>query len=445
MPLPLPSFTIVRQRRLLPFIPGSMAPLMRTELSSSDTSWINHDKSSANSSPTLDRRPHPYERKQLEPETLPICHPYTFGDEIEMISKVLWSGHLCGDGPFTRKCHTLLEERLKCNKTLLTTSCTHALELSAMLLELRSEDEVIMPSFTFVSTANAFTNLGVRPVFCDIRSDTLNIDETRIEALITSRTRAIVVVHYAGVSCDMATITAIAKRNNLAVVEDVAHAIFGNYQGQALGTLGEFGAASFHQTKNYSCGEGGALFINAPEFAERAEIIREKGTNRAMFLRGQVDRYSWCDKGSSYLPSEILAAHLWVQLREHEFVQQHRRKLHDFYITELSTWAHEHHVQLPSIPADCQSAYHLFWMLLPSLEIQSRLTSHLTALKIQSTFHYQPLHCSIMGHRYGYQSGDFPVTEMAGERLLRIPFYTGLSMEQAARVVDALKGFNHWT
>ncbi len=366
-------------------------------------------------------------------ERIEICRPYVFGDEIEMIAKVLWSGQHCGDGPFTRKCHRLLEETLKCERVLLTTSCTSALEMSAMLLDLQPGDEVIMPSFTFVSTANAFTNLGARPVFCDVRSDTLNIDETSIEALVTSRTRAIVVVHYAGVACDMATINAIA-----------AHAIFGYSRGQAIGTIGRFGAASFHQTKNYSCGEGGALLINEPEFAERAEIIREKGTNRAMFLRGQVDRYTWCDKGSSYLPSDILAAHLWVQLREHEFVQRHRRELHEFYMTELSAWAVEHEVRLPTIPADCESAYHLFWMMVPSLDLQIQLTDHLGNYGINAAFHYQPLHTSAMGQSYGYKRGEFPITERAGDRLLRIPFYTGLSLQHAASVVDALKRFDGW-
>ncbi|WP_442509828.1 dTDP-4-amino-4,6-dideoxygalactose transaminase [Novipirellula sp. SH528] len=377
-------------------------------------------------------------------ERIEICRPYVFGDEIEMIAKVLWSGQHCGDGPFTRKCHRLLEEKLKCERALLTTSCTSALEMSAMLLDLQPGDEVIMPSFTFVSTANAFTNLGARPVFCDVRSDTLNIDETSIEALVTSRTRAIAVVHYAGVACDMAVINEIAKRHNLAVIEDAAHAIFGYYRGQALGTIGRFGAASFHQTKNYSCGEGGALLVNEPEFAERAEIIREKGTNRAMFLRGQVDRYTWCDKGSSYLPSDILAAHLWVQLREHEFVQRHRRELHEFYMTELSAWAVEHEVRLPTIPEDCESAYHLFWMMVPSLDIQTQLTDHLRNCGINAAFHYQPLHSSAMGQSYGYKLGEFPITERAGERLLRIPFYTGLSLQQAASVVDALKCFDGW-
>ncbi|GAA5506768.1 dTDP-4-amino-4,6-dideoxygalactose transaminase [Novipirellula caenicola] len=425
---------------------------MHTELNGDTTPWNEHTRSQTVSPPsriandlqTLDAHPNNGAATTGQTERLEICQPYVFGDEIELIAKVLWSGQLCGDGPFTRKCHTLLEESLQCKKALLTTSCTSALEMSAMLLDLQPGDEVIMPSFTFVSTANAFTNLGVRPVFCDVRSDTLNIDETLIESLITPRTRAIAVVHYAGVGCEMETINAIAKRHGIAVIEDAAHAIFGYYRGQALGTIGRFGTASFHQTKNYSCGEGGALLINEPEFAERAEIIREKGTNRAMFLRGQVDRYTWCDKGSSYLPSDILAAHLWVQLREHEFVQQHRRSLHEFYMAELTPWAQEHDVQLPIIPAECESAYHLFWMMVPSLDIQTRLTDYLKACGISAAFHYQPLHSSAMGQNYGYQLGDCPVTEKAADRLLRIPFYTGLSLQQAARVVDALKRFDDW-
>ncbi|GAA4472520.1 dTDP-4-amino-4,6-dideoxygalactose transaminase [Novipirellula rosea] len=425
---------------------------MHTELNGDATPWNEHSPSQTVSPSTRIQNarnghaPPLFDAESLthQSEPIEICQPYVFGDELEMISKVLWSGQLCGDGPFTRKCHTLLEEKLQCKKALLTTSCTSALEMSAMLLDLQPGDEVIMPSFTFVSTANAFTNLGVRPIFCDVRSDTLNIDEAAIESLISPRTRAIAVVHYAGVACEMATINAIAERHHLAVIEDAAHAIFGYYRGQALGTIGRFGTASFHQTKNYSCGEGGALLINEPEFAERAEIIREKGTNRAMFLRGQVDRYTWCDKGSSYLPSDILAAHLWVQLREHDFVQRHRRSLHEFYMAELSSWAQAHDVQLPTIPADCESAYHLFWMMVPSLDVQTRLTDYLRGCGISAAFHYQPLHSSAMGQDYGYRLGDCPVTEKAADRLLRIPFYTGLSLDQAARVTRALKNFDDW-
>ncbi len=373
--------------------------------------------------------------------TIPLFQPYVVGDEIDLMSKVIWSGHLCGDGHFTEKCHDLLQHELHCQKVLLTTSCTHALEMAALLLEIQPGDEVILPSYTFVSTANAFVNRGAVPIFSDIRPDTLNLDERKLESLISSRTKAIAVVHYAGVACEMNTIMAIANRYGIPVVEDTAHALFGYYRSEALGTIGTFGTASFHQTKNFSCGEGGALLINDHDFDLRAEIVREKGTNRKQFLRGQVDRYSWCDHGSSYLPSEILAAHLYAQLREHAFIQRKRELLYKFYIDELTPWAMKHDVCMPTVPEDCQSAYHLFWMMTPSLDFQTRLTAHLLERNVSATFHYQPLHDSVMGRRYGYQRGDLPVTEMASECLLRIPFYTGLSLEDAARVVAAIKGF----
>ncbi|TWT83833.1 dTDP-4-amino-4,6-dideoxygalactose transaminase [Planctomycetes bacterium CA13] len=377
-------------------------------------------------------------------DRIPLCEPYLFGNELDLIGEVLQSGYLCGDGPFTKKCHEMIKDRLQCGKALLTTSCTHALEMTAMLLDLQPGDEVILPSFTFVSTANAYTNLGANPVFVDIRPDTLNIDESAIEQAVTSKTRAIAVVHYAGVGCEMDKIMAIGKKHNLPVIEDTAHAIFGKYKGRPLGAISQLGTASFHHTKNFTSGEGGALLINDPAYEERAEIIREKGTNRSQFIRGQVDRYTWCDKGSSYLPSEILVANLIIQLENFEFIQSRRRELYDFYVAELSLWAEQHDFQMPAIPDDCESAYHLFWMLAPTVDLQRRMLAWLRGQQIEATFHYQPLHDSTMGHRWGYKKGDLPVTESVASRMVRLPFYTGLSMEQASRIVDAVKAFDDW-
>jgi dTDP-4-amino-4,6-dideoxygalactose transaminase len=347
--------------------------------------------------------------------------------------------HLSGDGKFTKACHALLEQYVGVPKALLTTSCTHALEMCALLLDIQPGDEVIVPSFTFVTSVNAFVLRGAKPVFADVRPDTLNIDETRLEGLITERTRAIVVVHYAGVGCEMSSIMEIARRHHVPVVEDNAHGLFGKYKGQALGTFGVFATQSFHETKNVTCGEGGALLINDPAFIERAEIIREKGTNRSRFFRGQVDKYTWVDVGSSYLPSEILAAFLFAQLEVKDQIQARRRSIWEYYEHHLCDWAMKKGIGMPQIPGHCEQPYHMFYLLLPSLEHRQRLIEELKQNQINSVFHYLPLHLSDMGQRYGGKAGDCPVTEDISDRLLRLPFYYQLSEADLARVVDTLR------
>lgn len=360
---------------------------------------------------------------------VPLNRPGLVGQEQACFARAVADGYFSGNGPFTRKCQTLLEQALDVPQVLLTTSCTHALEMAALLLDIQPGDEVILPSFTFVSTANAFLLRGARPVFIDIRPDTLNLDERRLEALITPRTRVIVPVHYAGVGCEMDVILEVARRHNLAVVEDNAHGLFGRYRGQYLGTFGCLATQSFHQTKNFTCGEGGALLINDPQYAKRAEIIWEKGTNRGSFLRGEVDKYSWVDLGSSYLPADLLAAVLLVQLENRERIQAVRQAVWDGYVRRLRDWAAAHGVGLPQVPGHCQQTYHLFYLLLPSVEHRAKLSGHLKRQGIQSAFHYVPLHLSAMGRKWGYRPGDCPVTEDLSERLLRLPFYNDLSPE----------------
>jgi dTDP-4-amino-4,6-dideoxygalactose transaminase len=335
----------------------------------------------------------------------------------------------------------LLESELGVRKALLTTSCTHALELSALLLNLQSGDEVIVPSFTFVSTANAFVLRGAVPRFVDIRGDTLNIDESRIEALITPRTKAIVVVHYGGVGCAMEAITGIAARHGISVIEDNAHGLFARYQGRYLGTFGSLATQSFHETKNFTCGEGGALLINDESLIERAEILREKGTDRSRFFRGQVDKYTWVDVGSSYLPSEILAAFLYAQLEAREQIHAKRRRIWNRYYEHLRGWAADQGVGLPFVPEDCDQAFHMFYLLMPNLEERGALIAHLKGQGILSVFHYLPLHVSEMGRRFGGKVGDCPVTEMISDRLVRLPFYNELSERQQVEVVDAVCAF----
>jgi dTDP-4-amino-4,6-dideoxygalactose transaminase len=310
--------------------------------------------------------------------------------------------------------------------------------MTALLLDLRAGDEVIIPSFTFVSTANAFVLHGAHPVFVDIRADTLNLDETLLEDRITKRTRAIVPVHYAGVGCEMQTILDIARRHGVLVIEDNAHGLFGKYRERYLGTLGDFATLSFHETKNVTCGEGGALIINAAEYAERAEIIRQKGTNRSQFFRGQVDKYTWQAPGSSYLPSDILAAFLLAQLEARTRIQNKRRRVWEYYKTHLEDWARVNGVRLPVVPPDCEQSYHMFYLLVPSLDERQRLMDRLRSRGILSVFHYQPLHLSRMGQLYGGRLGDCPVTEDVSDRLLRLPFYNDLSESAQEQVVDAV-------
>jgi dTDP-4-amino-4,6-dideoxygalactose transaminase len=363
------------------------------------------------------------------------------GNEQFYIAQAIAEGRISGDGQFTHKCHALLEQELGVLRVLLTTSCTHALEMAALLLEIEPGDEVIVPSFTFVSTVNAFVLRGARPVFVDIRPDTLNMDETKLERLITPRTKAIVPVHYAGVGCEMDTILEIAGRHGVAVVEDNAHGLFGKYKGKYLGTFGALATQSFHETKNFACGEGGALLINDPQYIERAEITREKGTNRSRFFRGQVDKYTWVDLGSSYLPSDILAAFLYAQLEAREQIQAKRRRVWEYYYEYLGDWAQEHDVRLPIVPGHCEQPYHMFYLLMPSLEQRQALIAHLKARSILSVFHYLPLHLSEMGQRFGGRQGNCPVTEDVSDRLLRLPFYNELTEDDQTYVVTAIKEF----
>jgi dTDP-4-amino-4,6-dideoxygalactose transaminase len=360
------------------------------------------------------------------------------GNEREYMTQAVADGHISGDGPFTKKCSALLEQELGVPKVLLTTSCTHALEMSAILLDIQPVDEVIIPSFTFVSTVNAFVLHGAKPVFVDVRPDTLNLDESGLEVLITSRTKAIVPVHYAGVGCEMDNIMEIANRHGVPVVEDNAHGLFGKYKGKYLGTLGVMAAQSFHESKNFSCGEGGALLINDLQHIERAEIIREKGTDRSRFWRGQVDKYTWIDIGSSYLPSDILAAFLYAQLENRKKIQAHRQKVWDFYYENLKAWCAAHEVHLPDVPAHCHQSYHMFYLLLPRLELRQGLIAHLRQRGILGVFHYLPLHLSNMGRRFGGKAGDCPVTERVSDQLIRLPFHNALTESDQRRVVEAI-------
>jgi dTDP-4-amino-4,6-dideoxygalactose transaminase len=376
--------------------------------------------------------------------TIPFNRPCFTGNELRYISEAVERGHISGDGYFSKQCHKLLEDALGVPKALLTTSCTHALEMTALLLDLHPGDEVIVPSFTFVSTINAYVLRGARPVFVDIRPDTLNLDEKLLETAITPRTKAIVVMHYGGSACEMDSIMAIADRHGIPVIEDNAHGLFARYKGRNLGTFGVMATQSFHETKNFHCGEGGALIIRDPQYAERAEIIREKGTNRSRFFRGQVDKYTWVDVGSSYLPSDVLAAFLYAQLEARESIQAKRQRIWTHYNTALHDWADDHDVQLPTVPEGCEQAYHLFYILLPSLASRQALIAHLKSRGILSVFHYLPLHLSDMGRGYGGQPGDCPVTERLSDCLLRLPFYNDLTESDQTRVVEAIESFTGW-
>ena len=347
--------------------------------------------------------------------------------------------HLSGDGPFTKRCHQWLEKRLGVPKALLTTSCTHALEMAALLLDIRPGDEVIVPAFTFVSTVNAFVLRGAVPIFADVRPDTLNLDERLLPKLLSPRTKAIVPVHYAGVACAMDEILAAA--GTVPVVEDAAHGLLGTYRGRPLGTLGALATLSFHETKNFSCGEGGALLIADPRFIERAEILREKGTDRSKFFRGQIDKYTWVDVGSSYLPSDALAALLLAQLEEADAIQARRAAIWRAYADGLSDWAATNRVGLPKPPPECGPAWHLFQLMMPSLEARQAFIAHLRARHIHALFHYQPLHLSTMGRSFGGRPGDCPVTEAAADRLVRLPLYHDLSDPELARVLNAARSF----
>jgi dTDP-4-amino-4,6-dideoxygalactose transaminase len=375
-------------------------------------------------------------------QPIPFNKPSCAGKEQEYIAEAIRIGHLSGDGDFTRKVRKLLKEELQAASVLPTTSCTHALEMSALLLDIQPGDEVIVPSFTFVSTVNAFVLRGAKPVFVDIRRDTKNLDESLIQKSLSAKTKAIVPVHYAGIGCEMEAICAIAQEHGLAVVEDNAHGIFGKYKGRLLGSFGQLSTLSFHETKNLQCGEGGALVINDPALAERAEIIREKGTNRARFFRGQIDKYSWVDVGSSYLPSEILVAYLLAQLEKKDEIQNRRQQIWHAYASGLAEWAAASKVEMPFVPSDCDQSYHMFYIMLPNLVARQALIDHLKRQNILSVFHYLPLHTSEMGRKMGFRPGDCPVTEDISDRILRLPFYTALSDHEQSRVIEAVKEFS---
>lgn len=372
---------------------------------------------------------------------IPFNKPTLAGNELNYFAQAVDNNHISGDGQFSRKCHEWIEGYFNIPKALLTTSCTHALEMTAFLLEIKHGDEIIIPAFTFVSTVNAYVNRGAVPVFADIRPDTLNLDEMQLERLVTSKTRAVVAVHYAGIGCEMDNILEIATEKRIKVVEDNAHGLFGKYKDQHLGTFGCLATQSFHETKNITCGEGGALLINDPSFIERAEILREKGTNRSRFFRGQTDKYTWVDMGSSYLPSDMLAGFLYAQFEEYQSIQSKRKQIWNFYFENLKDWAGITGTRLPIVPDWCEQPYHMFYIILPTLEIRQGMIEHLKSNKILGVFHYLPLNISQMGRKFGGRAGDCPVTENISDRLLRLPFYNSLTEKDLSRVVDTIKGY----
>lgn len=372
------------------------------------------------------------------PTRIPFTRTAVMGREAEYVAEAIRNRHLAGDGPFTKRCREWLERRFGVAAALLTTSCTHALEMAALLLDIRSGDEVIVPSFTFVSTVNAFVLRGATPVFIDSRSDTLNLDERQLERLITPRTRAIVPVHYAGVGCEMDAIMEIARAKRIAVVEDNAHGACGRYRNRWLGTFGAVSTLSFHDTKNFSCGEGGALLLNDASLTDRAEIIREKGTDRSRFFRGQVDKYTWVDVGSSYLPSELQAAFLLGQLECEAKIQARRRRIWETYHEGLRGWAEQRGATLPVVPAGCEPSWHLYYVMMPNLEQRQRLIAHVRSRDAAAVFHYLPLHLSEMGRRFHAAPPRLPVAEAAADRLLRLPMYNDMTDAEVDEVLETL-------
>lgn len=372
---------------------------------------------------------------------IPFNKPFIAGRELYYIAQAVTFGNLAGDGAFTQRCSRLLEERFGIPQVLLTPSCTAALEMAAMLCNLGPGDEVILPTYTFVSTANAVVRLGATPVFVDSRPDTLNIDDALIEEAITPKTKAIIVVHYAGVGCEMDRILTIARQYGLRVIEDAAQGVNAFYNGKALGSLGDLGTYSFHETKNFSCGEGGALCINDPTLLERAEIIRDKGTNRRQFFRGLVDKYTWVEIGSSYVPSEITSAFLCGQLEQMDEITQRRRQIYQFYRLHLKHLEAEGLLRLPRIPEDCESNFHLFFLLLPNAATRDALMAHLKSQGILAVFHYIPLHASPMGLKFGYREGALPVADDLAARLLRLPLFHDLTEAEQRRIVDCITQF----
>ena len=372
---------------------------------------------------------------------IPFNKPFLAGKELYYIAQSVLGGHTAGDGPFTKKCHAFMEEKFGANKILLTHSCTAALEMSAILCDVSPGDEVILPSFTFVSTANAFYLRGAKLVFVDVQRDTLNMDVAQIEDVITDRTRVIVPVHYAGIGCEMDTIMDIANRRNLYVVEDAAQGVNSKYKNKYLGTIGDIGTYSFHETKNFICGEGGAIVMNNEKFVERAEIIREKGTNRSKFFRGEVDKYTWVDIGSSFLPSDILAAFLYAQLENMEAINKRRGRLFDYYYKALIPLVNDGKLRLPYVSSECESNSHLFYIILKDENTRNALMDHLKSRGILAVFHYLSLHLSKVGRSMGYTDGQLPVTESMCGRLLRLPFYHDMTSKDQAEVVNTIKDF----
>ena len=372
---------------------------------------------------------------------IPFNRPFLAPQQKGYVLQALDAGQLSGDYRFTKACHRLLENIVGNTRAFLTTSCTHALEMSALLLDIKEGDEVIIPSFTFVSTVNAFVMRGATPIFADVRPDTLNIDEAHVAQLITTKTKAVVPVHYGGVSCNMTALMDLAAKHGFAVVEDNAHGLFGKYKGKPLGSFGALATQSFHETKNLSCGEGGALLINDPKLVDRAEILREKGTNRSAFFQGRVDKYTWVDLGSSYLPSDVLAAMLQAQLESSEHIQNRRSTIWNNYEQALKDWATKHQVKLPTIPNECEQAYHLFYMLLPTAAHRPVFLKHLKENGIYATFHYLPLNLSPMGQRFGGEMGQCPITEDISNRLVRLPLFVDLDLKSQERVIEKVLNF----
>lgn len=373
---------------------------------------------------------------------IPFNRPPFTGNEEKYVLESMKSSKISGDGEFTKRCHKWFEEKLRCKKALLTTSCTHALEMAAILLDIKEGDEVIMPSYTFVSTANAFVLRGAKMVFIDIRPDTMNIDETKIEQAITDKTKVIVPVHYAGVACEMDTIMDIATRHNLFVVEDAAQGMMSSYKGKALGTIGHLGAYSFHETKNYtSAGEGGLLIINDEKFVQRAEIIREKGTNRSLFFRGMVDKYSWVDVGSSYLMNDVSAAYLWGNLEKADEINENRLATWQRYNGGLKELEDKGLIELPTIPDGCVQNAHMFYIKVKDIDTRAKLIEYLKQNEIWAVFHYVPLHSSPAGLKFGRFDGEDVFTTSESERLVRLPMYYGMSESENAKVVLSIKGF----
>jgi len=379
---------------------------------------------------------------RMEPSyQIPFNQSSLQGRELEHIFRTMTIGQIAGDQTYSKKCHAVLEQTLGVSKAMVTTSCTHALELCALLLNIQPGDEVIVPSFTFVSTASAFALRGAKIVFSDIRPDTLNLDEKQLEGLITPRTKAVVPMHYAGVGCEMDVIGEVAARHGLSVVEDNAHGLFGKFRGRWLGTFGRLAAQSFHETKNITCGEGGAVLINDASLIERAEILREKGTNRSRFFRGLTDKYSWVDIGSSYVMSDVLAAFLFGQLEVWPTIQAQRQRLWKRYDRHLRDWAREFGIGCPTVPPHCEQSFHMYYLILPSLEARQALIAFLKARGILSVFHYVPLHLSPVGQQMGGRLGSCPVAEEKSERLVRLPFYNSLSETDQDQVIAAVRQF----